>query len=67
MRRLIGNCLVGFPVLVVVAASLLGIVYGAMGMDIHFTSNTGAYAMLCCVPAVLCVSMLGGFRLRARK
>jgi hypothetical protein len=64
----VGTMLMLGPVLLLLAMSLLGVVLGSLGMDIHWN---GSRLLLCvivaCLAIALCSCFIAGWRLRGQR
>jgi hypothetical protein len=63
-RRPIGTLLILTPLLVLVGLGLLGVLLGAMGMDIHWNSRGTFYVATTCSVLILCACVVAGVHLR---
>jgi hypothetical protein len=66
-RRIIGTALILAPLIILVLLIPLGVMLGAMGMDVHWTSKRDAYIGWTCIALIVCTCIVVGLRLRRIK
>jgi protein-S-isoprenylcysteine O-methyltransferase Ste14 len=63
-RTVTGTLLILMPLLLLLALPLLGVLFGSLGMDIHWTSTMSYYATMTCIVLMLCACVMAGVHLR---
>jgi hypothetical protein len=63
-RSVTGTLLILMPLLLLFAFPLLGILFGSLGMDIHWTSKLSFYLTMTCAVLILCICVATGIHLR---
>lgn len=66
-RTVVGTILMLAPLFLLATLPLMGVLFGALGMDIHWNATPAAgYVALLCVVLILCLCFIVGARLRRK-